>query len=218
MEEAFFVPVEANRLSETMGAWERYIHTEAPDRLVQLAVINAEFEALHPFLDGNGRLGRILVPLFLWQAALIRSPMFYISAYFETHRDAYYDGLLSVSRDDDWTGWCRFFLEALRVQAEDSMDRAQRILGLYNAMMVRMTDLTRSHYAVYALGWIFKRPIFRSADFVSGLAIPARTARRILRVLCDAGILNTIVEARGRRSSVLAFPELLKVTESEEVP
>ena len=81
-----------------------------------------------------------------------------------------------------------------------------------------MTDLKRFHYAVYALGWIFKRPIFRSADFVSGLAIPARTARQILRVLCDASILNTIVEARGRRSSVLAFPELLKITESEEEP
>ena len=88
-------------------------HTEVPGRLVQLAVIHAEFEALQPFLDCNGRLGRILVLLFLWQADLTRSSMFYISAYFETHRDAYYDGLLSVSRDDDRTGWCRFFLEAI---------------------------------------------------------------------------------------------------------
>ena len=104
------------------------------------------------------------------------------------------------------------------MQAEDSLDRAQRILGFYNTVKVRMTDLTRSHYSAYALDWIFERPIFRSADFVSGVAIPAPTAWRILRVLCAAGILNTIVEARGRQSSVLAFPELLKFTEREEVP
>ena len=109
------MPVEANELPGAMDAWERYIHTETPDKLVQLAVLHAEFEALHPFLDGNGRLGRMLVPLFLWQAGLIRAPMFYISAYFEARRDSYYDGLLAVSRDDDWTGWCRFFLDAVRV-------------------------------------------------------------------------------------------------------
>ena len=136
-----FVPVEANRLPEAMDAWERYIHADAPDKLVQLAVLH-EF-GLHPFLDGNGRLGRMLVPLFLWQAGLIRAPMFYISAYFETRRDAYYDGLLAVSRDDDWTGWCRFFLDAVRLQAEDNLARAQEIIDLYNAMKGRMIGLTR---------------------------------------------------------------------------
>ena len=112
-------------LPDAMSAWERYAHDDAPDRLVQLAILHAEFEALHPFLDGNGRLGRMLVPLFLWQSGLIRQPMFYISAYFEARRDAYYDGLLAVSRDDDWTGWCRFFLEAIRTQAEDNLAKAQ---------------------------------------------------------------------------------------------
>ena len=110
-----------------MSAWERYIHEDTPDRLVQLAVLHAEFEALHPFLDGNGRLGRMLVPLFLWQHSLIRAPMFYISAYFEARRDSYYDGLLAVSRDDDWTGWCRFFLEAVRAQAEENLAKTQGI-------------------------------------------------------------------------------------------
>ena len=88
IEEAAFVPVGADALPVAMSAWERYIHGDAPDRLVQLAVLHAEFEALHPFLDGNGRLGRMLVPLFLWQFGLIRAPRFYISAYFEARRDA----------------------------------------------------------------------------------------------------------------------------------
>ncbi len=216
VDEARFVPVEANRLPEAMDAWERYIHADAPDKLVQLAVLHAEFEAVHPFLDGNGRLGRMLVPLFLWQADLIRAPMFYISAYFEARRDAYYDGLLAVSRDDDWTGWCRFFLDAIRLQAEDNLARAQEIIDLYNAMKGRTIDLTRSQYAIYALDWIFERPIFRSADFVSQVAIPAPTARRILKILREAGILTALVEARGRRSAVLAFPALLAITEGEE--
>ena len=113
-EEARFVPIAADRLPQAMDAWERYIHSKTPDRLVQLAVLHAEFEALHPFLDGNGRLGRMLVPLFLWQAELIRAPVFYMSAHLEAHRDTYYDRLLAVSRDDDWTGWCHFFLEAIQ--------------------------------------------------------------------------------------------------------
>ena len=217
VDEARFVPVEANELPEAMDAWERYIHTETPDKLVQLAVLHAEFEALHPFLDGNGRLGRMLVPLFLWQAGLIRAPMFYISAYFEARRDAYYDGLLAVSRDDDWTGWCRFFLDAVRLQAEDNLARAQGILELYDTMKGRTIALTRSQYAIYALDWIFERPIFRAADFVSQAAVPTPTARRILSVLREAGILTTLLEARGRRSAVLAFPQLLDISEGRGV-
>ena len=111
-------------LPDAMCAWERYRHEDASDRLVQLAIRHAELEALHPFLDDNGRLGRMLVPLFLRQIDLLRVPLFYISAYFETHRSAYYDGLLAVSRDDDWTGWRPFFLEAVQAQAEDNLEKA----------------------------------------------------------------------------------------------
>ena len=151
-DEAKFVPIGADKLPEAMSAWERYIHIDAADQLVQLAILHAEFEALHPFLDGNGRLGRMLVPLFLWQRGLIRSPMFYISAYFETRRDAYNDGLLAVSRDDDWTGWCQFFLEAVRVQAQDNLKKAQGIIDLYEEMKRRVADLTQSRYAVHRAG------------------------------------------------------------------
>ena len=160
IDEATFVPVGADKLPEAMSTWESYIHREAPDRLVQLAILHAEFEALHPFLDGNGRLGRMLVPLFLWQSGLIRAPRFYVSAYLEARRDAYYDALLAVSRDDDWTGWCRFFLEAVRVQAEDNLSKAQGIIDLYDRMKRRVTDLTRSQHAIQALDWIFQYPMF----------------------------------------------------------
>jgi Fic family protein len=216
IENARFVPIGADKLPEAMSAWERYLNSEAPDRLVQLAIAHAEFEALHPFLDGNGRLGRMIVPLFLWQVGIIRAPMFYISAYFEANRDAYYDRLLAVSRDNDWTGWCRFFLEAMQSQAQENERKAQAILRLYESMKPQVAEMTRSQYAIHALDWIFGHPIFKSSDFVASVDIPEPTAKRILRVLREREVLNTIVEGRGRRASVLAFRELLNVAEGYE--
>lgn len=214
--DARFVPIGADRLPDAMSEWERYAHSDAPDRLVQLAILHAEFEALHPFLDGNGRLGRMLVPLFLWQTGLIQRPMFYISAYFEARREAYYEGLLAVSRDDDWTGWCGFFLEALREQAEVNLTRSQAILELYEGMKREVAEMTRSRYAIHALDWIFGRPVFRSTDFISGAGIPAPTARRFLGVLRDGDILKVVVVGRGRRPAVLTFSALLDIAEGRE--
>ncbi len=217
IEDARFVPIDANQLPDAMSAWERYIHAEVPDKLVQLAILHAEFEALHPFLDGNGRLGRMIVPLFLWQAGIIRAPMFYISAYFEAHREAYYEGLLAVSRDDDWTGWCQFFLEAIRRQAEDNLAKAQSIIELYAAMKDQVISLTRSQFAIYALDWAFQRPIFKVTAFVALSGIPVSSARRILDILRRNGILETLVEGSGRRPAMLAFPKLLNIVEGREV-
>lgn len=216
IEDARFVPIGADRLPDAMSAWERYAHDDAPDRLVQLAVLHAEFEALHPFLDGNGRLGRMLVPLYLWQAGLIHRPMFYISAYFEARRDTYYERLLAVSRDDDWTGWCRFFLEAVRSQAEDNLGRARAILDLYEDMKRRVPEITRSQYAILAVDWIFAQPVFKTTDLVASAGIPDPTARRILRLLRNAGVLRTVEPGRGRRPAVLAFDDLLSIAEGRE--
>ncbi len=217
IDDATFVPIGADALPAAVDAWERYIHHDAPDRLVQLAVLHAEFEALHPFLDGNGRLGRLLVPLFLWQRGLIRSPRFYISAWFEARRNAYYEGLLAVSRDDDWTGWCRFFLQAVRAQAEDNLTRAQGILALYDAMKLRVAELTRSRYAVQALDWIFQYPVFRSSHFTSRAGIPSKTARRLLDRLCDSGILRVLIASRGQRPAIFGYPDVLNIAEGRLV-
>jgi Fic family protein len=213
IEEARFVPISAEQLPAAMSAWERYANDEAPDRLVQLAILHAEFEALHPFLDGNGRLGRMFVPLFLWQVKLIQAPMFYVSAFLEAHRDEYYERLLGVSRDHDWTGWCRFFLDAVRTQAEINHRKALAILELYEASKPRVRALTRSQYAVQALDWLFERPIFRSSDFVKSAGIPAPTAKRIISVLRREGMLYPLSAGRGRRASIFSFQELLDIAE-----
>jgi len=217
LEEARFVPIEAHKLPEALGTWERFAHENPHDRLVQLGLLHAEFEALHPFLDGNGRIGRMLVPLFLWQWGLIRRPMFYISDYMESHREAYYEALLAVSRDGDWTGWCRFFLEALRVQAEENLGKAQGILDLYEKMKGRLPQLTHSQFAIKAVDWIFQKPIFRASDFTSSAGIPSSTARRFLGLLRKEHILKEIWPRRGQKSAILAFPELLNLAEGKEI-
>ena len=213
IDEAKFVPVGAENLDAAMDRWERYIHADVPDLVVQSAILHAEFEAIHPFLDGNGRLGRMLVPLFLWQRGLIQRPMFYISAYFEARRDEYYDGLLSVSRDDAWTGWCSFFLNAVRAQAEDNLSKAKGILDLYETMKTRVSEATNSRYAIHVLDWIFQYPIFASNRFASATQIPAATGTRVLNALVDHAILEVVRPGAGRRPSVMAFQNVLDIAE-----
>ncbi len=222
LEEARFVPPAANLVPDAMSAWERYLHGDAPDKLIQLAIIHAEFEAIHPFPDGNGRLGRLLVPLYLVAKKLLSSPDFYISAYLEAHRDQYYDRLLAVSRDNDWTGWCVFFLNAVIEQARANHAKARAILDLYQEEKLRITDLTHSQYGVIqygvmALDWLFSRPIFKASNFCSAGNIPGPTARRILKICIDEGILRTLRPARGSRPAIVAFPRLLNIAEGHEV-
>ena len=217
IEEARFVPISVDQLQEAMGKWEKYIHEETPDLLVQLAVLHAELEALHPFLDGNGRLGRMFVPLFMHKKGMIHAPMFYISSYFEQHRDEYYSRLLSISSDDDWTGWCMFFLQAVINQAHDNQSKAACILELYEKKKQQIVDLTHSQYAIHALDFIFSRPVFTSTDFLSVNEVPKPTAKRILALLRDSGIVTTVREPRGSRPAVYAFTELINIAEGRAV-
>jgi Fic family protein len=217
IEEARFVPPGADCVADLMSAWERYLHGTAPDKLVQLAILHAEFEAIHPFLDGNGRLGRLLVPLFLVDKQLLSTPDFYVSAYLESHREEYYERLLAVSRDANWTGWCVFFLEALTAQARDNESKARAILRLYQSKKDWITDQTHSQYAVRALDWLFRRPIFKSSDFIATVGIPKGTASRIVRIVRAAGLLTELRPASGRRPAILMFPELLNIAEGHSV-
>lgn len=213
IEEARFVPIEAEKLPEAMSRWEKFIHEDAPDRLIQLSLLHAEFEALHPFLDGNGRLGRMMIPLFLYQTKIIQQPMFYISAYLESHRDEYYERLLAVSRDNDWSGWCAFFLKVVQIQAEENLTKAQAILELYDRMKIGFAELTRSQYAIHALDWVFERPIFKSSDLIRSSNIPRPTAQRILNLLKKEGILRELQPGSGSRAATLVYPELLNIAE-----
>ena len=115
--------------------------------------------------------------------------------------------------DGAWTSWCRFFLAGVTDQAERNMEKAESLLALYEELKPLIVDATRSQYAIHALDWVFDRPIFSSTDFVANAQIPDSTARRILGVFKDEGLLNEIRPAAGRRPATLTFPRLLNIAE-----
>lgn len=179
--------------------------------------MHAEFEAIHPFWDGNGRLGRLLVPFFLVDKKIPSSPTFYISGYLESHREAYYERLLAVSRDGDWSGWCEFFLTAIKEQAKANHAKGKAILDLYARLKNKIVELTHSQYAVKALDWFFNRPIFTLRALVETSRIPEPTARRIATRAADDGILKIIRKGKGGRSTLFRFPALLEITERDTI-
>lgn len=218
IEEASFVTAPQEHLLAGLDAWTRYLQgREERDPLVQLAVLHVEFEALHPFKDGNGRLGRMLIPLFLFERGILRGPDFYMSGYLDARREQYVEAMRAVSRDGAWTPWCAFFLEGLIAQASDNQARAQAILDLHKRMLQEITDLTHSQHANRAVNFLFERPIFASNHFINGSSIPKPTAHRFLGLLREAGILTTILESSGRRSAIFAFPSLLNIAEGRIV-
>ncbi|WP_152054408.1 Fic family protein [Tautonia marina] len=218
IEEASFVPAATEHLQSGMDSWEQYLGSVAePDKLTQLAILHVEFEALHPFQDGNGRLGRMLIPLFLYQHKLLASPDFYMSGYLEVNREEYCERLCAVSRDDDWTGWCAFFLKGVERQAFENERKAREILKLYERLKVDVVELTHSQHSIRAVDFIFQSPIFPSTLFTAHSEIPKATAARILRLLRERGVLATLREGRGRQPGIYAFRELLNIAEGKDV-
>jgi Fic family protein len=218
IEKATFVPPSPDLLPDILDNWEKYMHFDEKDILVHLAIVKAQFEIIHPFLDGNGRMGRMLVPLFLFAKKLLSSPMFYPSAYFEANREAYYTRLQAISQQQDWNGWIQFFLTAIVEQAAINIAKVREILRLYEDMKTKVVETTHSQFAIQALDAIFSRPIFLGADFAAISRIPTKvTAATIVRQLLGAEILRTLHPARGRRSAMLVFPELINLVEGHSV-
>jgi Fic family protein len=214
IEDASFVPIAQTHLQAGLDAWDAHLVADFPDPLVHLAILHAEFEALHPFMDGNGRLGRMIIPLFLHAKGLLRSgPHFYASAYLDAHRDEYLDRLRAVSAEDNWTGWALFFLEALRVQAQENESKARQILEVYRTVRERVIDKTHSQHAVRAVDFIFNRPVFFGPSFIDGANIPRPTANRILTLMREDGTIETVRPGAGRRPGLYAFSALLDITE-----
>lgn len=219
--EASFVPPSPLQLNDHLLAWEHYIDGDDSDFLLQTAVVHAQFELLHPFKDGNGRIGRLLIPLFLYQKKALSQPMFYLSEYLEANRDEYYQRLGNISQEGDWNGWIAFFLKAITVQARQNSVRVKAIMALYDTMKLRIHEITHSQYSVYLLDALFSRPIFKTTDLVSRFSaeygIHEKTTPGLLRQLKEAGVLMELQAGSGRRAAVLCFPELLNLAEGREI-
>ncbi|MCI0435133.1 MAG: Fic family protein [Gemmatimonadetes bacterium] len=216
LDRAVFVPPSPELVPGLLDNWEKYYHAEERDPLVQLALLHAQFEIIHPFLDGNGRLGRIVIPLFLYERGILGEPVFYLSAYLEAHRDEYVNGLRALNGDEGWTRWVRFFLEAISAQATSHAATARSIMELYDRLKDRVIEVTRSQYAVPLLDRLFVRPIVSSTDLVNAPGMPSKPmVMRLLKKLRGAGILTVVREGSGRRAQVLALAELLELCDAQ---
>ncbi|HAI98802.1 TPA: cell filamentation protein Fic [Candidatus Peribacteria bacterium] len=211
IEEAFYIPPPPQEVESYFSNLEKYIHGDEKDKLVQLAIIHAQFELIHPFADGNGRVGRMLMPLFLSFKGVLSSPMFYISEYFESHRREYYDGLLGISQHDDWNGWISYFLRAVIEQSKMNIQKARAIHQLYDKKKERLRALTHSQYTVEALDFLFKNPIFNSTDFITTSRIPRATALRILQQLQKGGTIDLVRKGVRGRPALFVFPKLIAI-------
>ncbi|MCX7061491.1 MAG: Fic family protein [Gammaproteobacteria bacterium] len=205
-----FVPVAPEHLASGMEALFRLIGDTTMPVLLRTALAHAEFEALHPFEDGNGRVGRMLITLMLWNGGAIGEPHFYISRYFEDRKDEYIERLRCVSSDLDWNGWCAFFLDAVAQQAIRNLEAAQAIKAFYDEMKPRFAELLASKFAVAALDYLFSQPVFSNSRFTSESGIPSQTAARFTRVLQAEGLLQTVREPAGRRSAIYRFEPLMQ--------
>ena len=218
IEEAVFVPPSPVYLQEHLNRWEAYWHSDAPDALVQLALIHAQFETLHPFIDGNGRIGRMIIPLFLFEKKILSRPCFYLSAFFEARRDEYIARLRDLGQPGSWTRWCAFFVEGVAVQAEANTNKARAIQNLYERLKKQVLDLTHSQFAVPLLDYMFERPIFRGSDVTKLEQMPsAPMVANLLGNLRRNGILHTVREGAGSRPHVLALAELINLCEGRKV-
>lgn len=214
IEEASYIPPPPEKVMGYLDNWEKYIHSQEVDPLVQLAIVHAQFELIHPFMDGNGRIGRMLVPLFLYEKNLIPYPTFYISSYLESNRDEYYERLGAISRDNKWEEWIRFFLNAVTEESEKNSSKARQILSLYNEMKRLFVEWTKSQYSTLALDTLFSRPIISASDFKDKAKIPKPTAARIFKILQDRNVIDVIRQGRGQTPTIVAFSRLLDIVES----
>jgi len=206
-----FIPISPEKLQEGLDNLFEYIDKSDEETLIKTAITHVEFEALHPFKDGNGRIGRMLITLMLWASGIISSPHFYISGYLEENRDLYIDTMRNVSENDDWNSWTIFFLEAIEKQAIRNLDIAEEITSLYENMKDTFSNTLSSKYSVNALDFVFTFPIFRNNKFTGKSGIPTATAARFTRVLLEKDLITTKEEASGRKPALYSFEPLMNI-------
>ncbi|MDR1964365.1 MAG: Fic family protein [Planctomycetaceae bacterium] len=216
IETARFIPIAPTEIRQAMGEWERFVNADFEDVFVQAAVAHAEFEAIHPFLDGNGRIGRMMIPLFLYQKKILKSPTFYISEYFEKNRQQYVDHLLAVSQNNSWTEWCMFFLEAVKCQAEIDLTRAVTLIELYQRSKESFAQIIKSNTLIFILDFLYHSPYFTISQAVEYVSRYCNTSsasiRRHINGLRKNGIVKVTQEQLGRNAEKFVFTELAEVT------
>jgi Fic family protein len=208
--DATFVPPPPDRLMECLGAWEQFLHDDSLPPLVHAALVHSQFEAIHPFLDGNGRVGRLLITLLLIARQLLPSPLLYLSAWFDAARDEYYTRLLAVTERGEWEQWLGYFLAGTAAQAEDALARIQRIDELLAQWRGELTTAP-SRSPDRALDLFVENPFWTVNKLADRLGVAFTTAQRAIGRLTSAGIVELAGEAK--RNRVYCARAILEVLE-----
>lgn len=194
-----YTPPPANFVAPLMDEWEAFLTTPPTDMpvLVQCALMHYYFEAIHPFFDGNGRIGRLLITLMLCERGVLAQPLLYISAYLEANRQEYFDRLYAISEEDDWDSWLEFFFRGVLVQARRTVDCCREIVNLREQLRQRIVQHTRSANALALLDLLFENPFVTATRASRRLGVTSQTGRNLLGRFETLGI----VQERGETSS-----------------
>jgi Fic family protein len=213
LESATFVPPPVDEMHESLDNLEKYPHNPSDlPPLVRLGLVHYQFEAIHPFLDGNGRIGRLLIILLLCEWNLLHQPFLYLSPYFEANQQEYYDHLLAVSQTGDWDKWLSFFLEGVRNQSLDTIARIQRlenILTKYRQMLRNERDADRLSHVV---DYLIEQPVVTVRQVEAGIGVSDyKIAQRYVEKLEAFGIIREIT--RKPRNRIYLAEEIFRVIE-----
>lgn len=218
IENARYVPPQYTEMLNSLDNFEKYMHKEDEETLVQLAILHAQFEIIHPFNDGNGRMGRILIPLYLYSKKYLRSPVFYLSEYLENNRGEYYKRLNMISADDDWQSWIEFFLNAIIMQSETNTLKAHKILSLYDSVKSTIPSITHSYHSTAICDALFESPFISTSKLLKDGNINNKaTGNNILNKLVDASILKIHKKGAGQRPTTYVFADLLNIVEGNNI-
>lgn len=198
IENATYVPPPPNEMIKSLDAWEKFMHVRTTPPLVQIALGHYQFEAIHPFLDGNGRVGRLLITLFLVERKILPSPLLYLSAFFEATRREYYDRLRGVTEAGRWGDWVEYFLNGVARQSEDALSRAERINTILTKWQKQMAGAP-SKVPSQLVDLLAENPFCTISGVAERLGVAFTTAQRAIDKLTRAKILERSSKAKRDR-------------------
>ena len=198
LQNASYVPPPVEELMGCLGAWEGFLHDCTLPPLAQAALLHSQFEAIHPFLDGNGRVGRLLITLFLVERQVLPTPLLYLSAFFEATGSEYYDRLSAVTNDPDWHGWLEYFLNGVARTSEDALSRAERINSLLAEWRQAVAG-TSSRAVPGLVELLAENPFWTINKAADRLSVAYTTAQRAVEKLESLGILEQTTDAKRHR-------------------
>ena len=213
LEKAAYIPPEPFLVQDLLENWERFIARQDINPVIQAAVMHAQFEMIHPFLDGNGRMGRLLITLFLASKKVLHFPCFYMSAYLQNHRDSYYAALGKISKQGDWNTWIEFFLNAVVKHSQANISLMANMTELYEESKREFSQITGSAQAVNVLDYMFEKPIFTIPDLIKQSKIPISNngVMSLINRLEKGRLIEKAAEGSGRRPAVWRFTRLLQL-------